>query len=91
MMLIMCVSIRDKNKQHSGRMVLHQHLGLCQREKARERERVMVENEGRDEGRQRTKARGTQKPKMISLVDIRMLGMPGMAAVHFGLCLFRDE
>lgn len=34
---------------------------------------------------------GSQQPKMISLVDIWMLGMPWMAAVHFWLCLCRDE
>lgn len=34
---------------------------------------------------------GSQKPKMISLVDIWMLGMPWMAAVHLWLCLCGDE
>lgn len=34
---------------------------------------------------------GVQKTKMISLVDICMPQMPGMAVVHFWLCLCQDE
>lgn len=42
-------------------------------------------------GRRVNQSTGSQKPKMISLVDIWMLGMPWMAAVHFWLCLCGDE